>query len=70
MAELGRKGLVVGDDQGGTLDLLDDACHGEGLAGPGNAEQRLVLQAAFKTLAPIPRWLRAGLRLADSLLLS
>ena len=34
----------MGDDKGGTLDLLDNPGHGEGLAGPGHAEQRLMFQ--------------------------
>ena len=31
-AQLGGQGLVVGQHQGGALDLLDDLGHGEGLA--------------------------------------
>ena len=45
--QLRRQGLVVGDHQGGALQALDDVCHGEGLAGARNAQQHLVLHAAF-----------------------
>ena len=41
--ELGGEGLVVGQDEGGAVGLLDDLGHGEGLAGAGDAEQHLVL---------------------------
>jgi len=41
--ELGGEGLVVGEDEGGTVGLLDDLGHGEGLAGAGDAEQDLML---------------------------
>ena len=41
--ELGGQGLVVGDDQGGQLGLLDDLGHGEGLAGAGDPLQGLGL---------------------------
>ena len=40
--ELGGEGLVVGEDEGGAVGLLDDLGHGEGLAGAGDAEQDLV----------------------------
>ena len=43
-AELGRQGLVVGQDQRGPLDGLNDLGHGEGLAGAGNAQEDLFLQ--------------------------
>ena len=46
VAELGGQRLVVGDDQRGLLHPLDDVGHGEGLAGAGDAEQRLVAVAA------------------------
>ena len=43
--ELGGEGLVVREDEGGALDLLDDLGHGEGLAGAGDAEEDLVFFA-------------------------
>jgi hypothetical protein len=39
--ELGGQGLVVGDDERGTAELGDDVGDREGLARPGDAEQRL-----------------------------
>ena len=48
-AQLGGQGLVVGQDQGGTLDLLDDLGHGEGLARSGDAQQRLLVQPHLDT---------------------
>ena len=45
MVELGGEGLVVREDEGGALGLLDDLGHGEGLAGAGDAEEDLVLVA-------------------------
>ncbi len=44
-AELGGQGLVVGQDQGGLLDLFDDLRHGKGLAGAGHAQERLLIQS-------------------------
>ena len=44
-AKLGGKGLVVGKDQGGTVDLFDHVCHGEGLARARHAEKHLVFHA-------------------------
>ena len=49
-AELGGQGLVVGNDQGGLLHLLDYRSHGEGLAGAGNAQQHLLLQTPLHAL--------------------
>ena len=46
-AELGGQGLVVGQHQGGLLDLLDDLGHGEGLARAGDAQEGLLAQAVF-----------------------
>jgi hypothetical protein len=43
--ELGGEGLVVREDEGGALDLLDNFGHGEGFAGAGDAEQDLVFVA-------------------------
>ncbi len=40
--ELGGQGLVGRQDQGGALHGLDHLGHGEGLAGPGDAQQDLV----------------------------
>ena len=45
MIELGGEGLVVGQDEGGAADGLDDLGHGEGFAGAGDAEEDLVLLA-------------------------
>ncbi len=45
VVELGGEGLVVREDEGGAVGLLDDLGHGEGLAGAGDAEQDLVLFA-------------------------
>jgi hypothetical protein len=42
LVELRRQGLVGGDDQGGTLDGLDDVGHREGLARTGDPEEDLV----------------------------
>ena len=47
-AELGSQGLVVGQDQGGTIEPGDDICHGEGLARAGNTQQHLLIQAVFQ----------------------
>src|ERR1700738_1078539 len=43
--ELGGEGLVVCEDEGRAVGLGDDAGHGEGLAGAGDAEEHLVLFA-------------------------
>ncbi len=40
-SQLAGQGLVVGNDQGGPLDTLDDIGHGEGFAGAGDAQQGL-----------------------------
>ena len=40
--ELGRQGLVGGQDQGGEVDPGDDVGHGEGLAGAGDPQEDLV----------------------------
>ena len=45
VVELGGEGFVVGEDEGGTLRVRDDAGHGEGLAGAGDAEEHLVFLA-------------------------
>ena len=41
VAELRRERLVVGDDERGALELLDDPGHRRGLARAGRAEERL-----------------------------
>ena len=38
LTELGGQGLVVGQDQGGPLDPLNDLGHGEGLARAGDPQ--------------------------------
>ena len=43
-AQLGGQSLVVGQHQGGALDLLNDLGHGEGLARAGDAQQSLLVQ--------------------------
>ncbi len=43
--ELGRQGLVVGDDQRRFIQLLDDICHRESLARTGDAKEGLTLVA-------------------------
>jgi hypothetical protein len=40
----------VGEDEGGTVGLLDDLGHGEGLAGAGDAEQDLMLFSGAEAL--------------------
>ena len=45
VVELGGEGLVVREDEGGALGLLDDLGHGEGLAGAGDAEEDLIFFA-------------------------
>ena len=49
VVELRRQGLVVGQNQRGTVDLLDHLGHGEGLARTGDAQQDLVLVAVKDT---------------------
>ena len=44
--ELGRQGLVGGQDQGGEIHLDDDIGHREGLAGAGDPQQYLMGLAA------------------------
>ena len=47
-AELGGQGLVVGQHQGGPVHLCDDVGHGEGLAGAGDAQEHLFVNAVLK----------------------
>ena len=49
-AQLGSQGLIVGQHQGGPLDLLNDLGHGKGLARTGDAQQGLLVQAHLDTL--------------------
>ena len=44
-AKLGCQGLVVRQHQGGSVHLLNDGGHGEGLAGAGNAQKGLLMQS-------------------------
>ncbi len=46
--ELGGQGLIVRDDQGRSLDRLDDVRDGEGLAGAGDPQKGLVAKSAGK----------------------
>ncbi len=48
VVELGGEGLVVREDEGGALELLDDLGHGEGLAGAGDAEEDLIFFAGVE----------------------
>ena len=47
-AELGSQGLVVGQHQGWPVHLCDDVGHGEGLAGAGDTQEHLLVQAVFQ----------------------
>ena len=51
--ELGGQGLVMGQDQGRALGLLDDLRHGEGLARAGDPQQHLVLVPPGEALAQL-----------------
>ena len=46
--ELGGKGLVVGDDEGGSVHGGDDVRHREGLPGTGHPEEDLMLLPLFQ----------------------
>jgi len=48
--QLGRQGLVVGDDQGGTLNRLDELSNGKCLTRPGDAEQYLLWEIGLHSL--------------------
>jgi hypothetical protein len=48
--ELRREGLVVGEDEGRSLDPLDHLRHRVGLARAGDAEQRLMLQPRIEAI--------------------
>jgi hypothetical protein len=49
--ELGRQGLVMGDDQGGSLDPLNHVGHGESLSRAGYAQKDLVGSPLLNPLA-------------------
>ena len=51
--QLGRQGLVGGDDKGRPVHRGNDMGHGEGLAGPGHAEKHLVPVPAKDTLGKL-----------------
>ena len=59
LAQLGGQRFVVGQNQRGTLDGLNNLCHCVGLAGAGDAQQHLLPQAVAQTL----RQFRNGLGL-------
>ena len=44
-AQLGSQGLVMGQDQGGSVQLRNHRSHGKGLAGAGDAQKGLLPQA-------------------------
>ncbi|MBA7675900.1 hypothetical protein ES703_84139 [subsurface metagenome] len=48
--KLGSQGLVVADDQSGSLHPRNDIGHSEGLAAAGNPQQGLVLEAFIQAL--------------------
>ena len=60
--ELGGEGFVVGEDEGGALDVLDEVGHGEGFAGAGHAEQSLLADAGVQAGGELGDggWLVAG----------
>ena len=49
-AQLRGQGFVVGQDQGGTLDLLNDLGHGKGFAGAGHPQKGLFVQSQLHAL--------------------
>ena len=51
--ELARQSLVVGNDQGGLVEGLNDVGHGEGLAGSRHPQQGLKLISLFKSFDQI-----------------
>ena len=56
--KLGRQGFIVGNDQRRLVQRLDDVCHGKGLAGAGNAQQRFKLIPFLKALNQVGDGLR------------
>ncbi len=63
--ELGGQRFVVGEDEGGALQLLDDIGHGKGFTGSGYAEQGLVFIVGtqrFRQLADGIRLIAGGLK--------
>ena len=53
LIELCRQGLVVRHHEAGSIDASDHLGHGEGLPGPGDAEQHLVAVAAVESLGQL-----------------
>src|SRR3989338_8216436 len=51
--ELGGQGLIVRDDQGRSLERLDDVRDGEGLAGAGDPQKGLVAKSAGKPVREV-----------------
>ena len=49
-AKLGCQRLVVGQHQGGPVQLFNHRGHGEGLAGAGDAQQGLLMQPPVDTV--------------------
>ena len=47
MVELGGESLIVREDDGGPVGLLDHLRHGEGFAGAGDAEEHLMAVAVI-----------------------
>ena len=66
VVELRGQRLVVRQDQRRAVDRLDDLGHREGLAGPGDAQQHLVLFAFAHARASVPRWRSPDPRAAGS----
>ena len=56
--ELCRQGLVVGEHQGGPLQLLDHVGHDKGLAGAGNAQHGLLFDPQTGALHQLANGLR------------
>ena len=68
--ELRRQGLVVGDDERGLLNFLDDAGDGVGLARTGDTEEHLMLEAVLEAggkLGDRLRLITGRLEFADDL---
>ena len=68
--QLRSERLVVAQDQGRTLETLDDVGHREGLSGAGHAQERDITDAFGEGIAQafdggrlVPGWLVFGLQL-------